>query len=210
MRVALTGGTGLVGGAVTDALRGDGHEVLHLVRPPWQSGPGQIAWDPAGGTIDAQGLEGIDAVINLAGEPLTALRWTAAKKRRIYSSRVDGTQLLARTLADLGQPPQALISQSATGYYGDRGNEVLTEDSPAGTGFLAEVATEWEQATTPAREKGIRVVHLRRSSRACCRPFGSASADPSAAVASGGHGSRSTTWSGSSGTSFKARTCTDR
>ena len=159
MRIAITGSTGLIGRAVTAALRHDGHEVLHLVRPPRR--PRQIAWNPATGAIDAQGLEGMDAVIHLAGEPLTALRWTAAKKRRIYESRVDGTRLLARTLAGLDQPPQVLISQSAAGYYGDRGDEILTEDSQPGLGFLSQVAVAWEQATMPASDRGIRVVLLR-------------------------------------------------
>lgn len=161
MRIAITGSTGLIGRAVTAALRHDGHEVLHLVRPPRRSGPRQIAWNPATGAIDAQGLEGMDAVIHLAGEPLTALRWTAAKKRRIYESRADGTRLLARTLAGLDQPPQVLISQSAAGFYGDRGDEILTEESQPGVGFLSRVAVAWEQATAPASDRGIRVVLLR-------------------------------------------------
>ena len=161
MRVAITGGSGLIGGAVTDALRAEGHEVLHLVRPPRRAGAGQVAWDPATGMIDADGLEGIDAVVHLAGEPMTAWRWTAAKKRRIYASRVDGTALLARTLAKVQDPPRVLVSYSAVGFYGDRGEEVLREDSPPGEGFLARVATDWEAAAQPAADRGIRVVHLR-------------------------------------------------
>ena len=105
MRVALTGGSGLIGGAVTAALQAEAHEVIHLVRPPRRAGAGQVAWDPAAGTIDAGGLEGLDAVVHLAGEPTTAWRWTAAKKRRIHASRVDGTRLLAETLAVLRSPP---------------------------------------------------------------------------------------------------------
>ena len=161
MRVALTGGSGLIGGAVTAALQAEGHEVLHLVRPPRRADSGQIAWDPVAGMIDAGGLEGIDAVVHLAGEPLTAWRWTAAKKRRIFASRVDGTALLARTLARLQSPPRVLVSYSAVGYYGDRGEEVLREDSPPGAGFLAKVATDWEAAAQPAADGAIRVVYLR-------------------------------------------------
>ncbi|MCY3783131.1 MAG: TIGR01777 family oxidoreductase [Chloroflexi bacterium] len=161
MRVALTGGSGLIGGAVTAALLADGHEVIHLVRPPRRAAEGQVAWDPAGGTIDAGGLEGLDAVVHLAGEPTTAWRWTAAKKRRIYASRVDGTRLLAETLAVLQSRPRVFVSYSAVGYYGDRGDEVLREDSPPGSGFLAKVATDWEAAAHPATGREIRVVHLR-------------------------------------------------
>ena len=161
MRVALTGGSGLIGGAVTAALQAEAHEVIHLVRPPRRAGAGQVAWDPAAGTIDAGGLEGLDAVVHLAGEPTTAWRWTAAKKRRIHASRVDGTRLLAETLAELRRPPRVLVSYSAVGYYGDRGNEVLREDSPPGTGFLARLATDWEAAAQPAAGREIRVVHLR-------------------------------------------------
>ena len=161
MRVAITGGSGLIGSAVTDALRAEGHEVLHLVRPPRRAGAGQVAWDPAAGKIDADGLEGIDAVVHLAGEPTTAWRWTAAKKRRIYASRVDGTALLARTLAQVKDPPRVLVSYSAVGFYGHRGEEVLREDSPPGEGFLARVATDWEAAAQPAADRGIRVVYLR-------------------------------------------------
>ena len=161
MRVAITGGSGLIGSAVTDALRAEGHEVLHLVRPPRRAGAGQVAWDPAAGTIDADGIEGIDAVVHLAGEPTTAWRWTAAKKRRIYASRVDGTALLARTLAQVQDPPRVLVSYSAVGFYGDRGEEILREESPPGEGFLARVATDWEAAAQPAADRGIRVVYLR-------------------------------------------------
>ena len=162
MRVAITGGSGLIGSAVTDALRAEGREVLHLVRPPRSARVlAQVAWDPAAGMIDADGIEGIDAVVHLAGEPTTAWRWTAAKKRRIYASRVHGTALLARTLAQVQDPPRVLVSYSAVGFYGDRGEEILREESPPGEGFLARVATDWEAAAQPAADRGIRVVHLR-------------------------------------------------
>lgn len=161
MRVALTGGSGLIGTAVTAALQAEGHEVLQLVRPPRRAGAGQIAWDPVAGTIDASGLEDLDAVVHLAGEPTTAWRWTGARKRRIYASRVEGTRLLAETLAVLQSRPRVFVSYSAVGYYGDRGDEVLREDSPPGSGFLASVATDWEAAAHPAAGREIRVVHLR-------------------------------------------------
>jgi len=161
VRVALTGGSGLIGGAVTAALEAEGHDVIHLVRPPRRAAEGQVAWDPIAGTIDAGGLEGLDAVVHLAGEPTTAWRWTAAKKRRIYASRVDGTRLLAETLAVLQFRPRVFVSYSAVGYYGDRGDEVLREDSSPGSSFLAKVATDWEAAAHPAAGREIRVVHLR-------------------------------------------------
>ena len=161
MRVALTGGSGLIGGAVTAALEAEGHDVIHLVRPPRRAAEGQVAWDPVAGTIDAGGLEGLDAVVHLAGEPTTAWRWTAAKKRRIYASRVDGTRLLAETLAVLKSRPRVFVSYSAVGYYGDRGDEVLREDSSPGSSFLAKVAIDWEAAAFPAAGREIRVVHLR-------------------------------------------------
>jgi uncharacterized protein (TIGR01777 family) len=122
--------------------------------------PGELGWDPAAGSIDKEGLEGHDGVVNLAGENI-AERWTLAKKARIRESRVKGTRLLADALAGLSQPPKVLVCASALGYYGNRGSEVLREDSGAGSGFLAEVCQEWEAAAEPAKQKGIRVVHLR-------------------------------------------------
>lgn len=119
-----------------------------------------VGWDPAGGWIDHQGLEGTDAVVHLAGENLFG-RWTAAKKRRIRDSRVAGTRLLAEALAELDDPPSVLLSGSAVGVYGSRDDEVLTEESRPGAGFLAGVCRQWETATRPAEDAGIRVVHLR-------------------------------------------------
>jgi len=124
-------------------------------------GPDDVTWDPAGGAIDAGRLSGVDAVIHLAGENVAAGRWTPARKTRIRDSRVRSTRLLAETLAQIPRPPRVLLSASATGYYGDRGGEVLREDSPPGTGFLADVCREWEAATESARQAGIRVVHMR-------------------------------------------------
>ncbi|MDL1875218.1 TIGR01777 family protein [Cytophagia bacterium CHB2] len=123
--------------------------------------PGEHPWDPDAGKIDAAGLEGLDAVVHLAGESIAKGRWTAAKKARIVNSRVRGTKLLAETLAQLKQPPKTLISASAIGYYGDRGDTILREDSAPGSGFLAETSVAWERAAEPAAQAGIRVAHPR-------------------------------------------------
>jgi uncharacterized protein (TIGR01777 family) len=156
---AITGATGLLGTALGDALRAKGW-VVHRVTRRASPGGSDIAWDPDVGRIDAAALEGMDLVIHLAGEPI-AQRWTAERKRRIRDSRIKGTTLLARALAALVSPPKALLSASAVGYYGDRGDEELDETSHAGTDFLAQVAQEWEAATTPASTSGIRVAFLR-------------------------------------------------
>ena len=158
LRIAMTGASGLVGRALTGFLRTGGHTVLPLVRRA--AGPGEIGWDPAAGQIQTEALEGLDAVIHLAGESVDG-RWTTEKRARILSSRKDGTDLLARALARLAHPPATLVSASATGFYGDRGEEELTEEAEAGSGFLAEVVQAWESAADPARAAGIRVVLLR-------------------------------------------------
>ncbi|MBS1242186.1 MAG: uncharacterized protein H6R40_1613, partial [Gemmatimonadetes bacterium] len=121
-------------------------------------GPDELGWDPAAGRIDAAGLEGVDAVVHLAGESIAGGRWTTERKRRITASRLDGTRLLAGALAGLDRKPAVLVSASAIGIYGDRGDEVLTEDSTTGSGFLAELGVDWEAAADPARQAGIRVV----------------------------------------------------
>jgi uncharacterized protein len=161
MRVAVSGSTGLVGSEVVAVLSAGGHEVVRLVRrvPP----PGEMAvrWDPEAGVIDAGGVDGCDAVVHLAGENVGAGRWTASRKAAIRDSRVNGTRFLCDALAGLARPPKTLVCASAVGYYGDRGEELLTEESPPGTGFLAEVCREWEAASAPAARKGIRVVALR-------------------------------------------------
>ncbi|MDQ3946397.1 MAG: TIGR01777 family oxidoreductase [Actinomycetota bacterium] len=163
MDVAVTGSSGLIGSALRPALEAAGHRVLRLVRPGSRSSAGSdaVAWDPQAGTIDAGGLEGVGAVVNLAGEGIGDRRWNDAQKARIRDSRVKGTTLLAETLAGLSDPPGVLVSGSAIGIYGDRGDEILTEDSPPGSAFLAEVCQAWEAATAPAEAAGIRVVHLR-------------------------------------------------
>lgn len=160
MRVLITGSSGMIGTALVSLLTTGGHSVTRLVRRQPRPDANEAFWDPATGSIDAAGLEGHDAVVHLAGEELVG-RWTAAKKQRILDSRVRGTRLLVESIASLSQPPRVLVSASAVGYYGDRGAEVLTEESPSGSAFLSEVCRQWEAATQPASEKGIRVVNAR-------------------------------------------------
>jgi hypothetical protein len=161
MRIAVSGSTGLVGSQVVASLSTAGHEVVRLVRGPPAPGERAVRWDPEKGKVDAAGLEGLDAVIHLAGENVASGRWTAARKAVIRDSRVNGTRFLCEALATLASPPKTLVCASAVGYYGDRGEERLTEDTPPGTGFLSEVCREWEAASAPAARKGIRVVVLR-------------------------------------------------
>ena len=158
LRVLVTGARGLVGRALVPVLRARGHSVAVLTRHA--AGPGEIPWDPARGALEAAALEGFGAVVHLAGEPIGA-RWTAARRFSILESRSGGTRLLATTLARLEGPPRVLISASAVGWYGDRGEEALDETSPPGTGFLSEVCRAWEEAAVPASAAGIRVVHPR-------------------------------------------------
>lgn len=159
--VVVGGASGLIGSALVAALELHGHQVRRLVRPGGQTGSDTVAWDPAAGTIDAAALEGVGAVVNLAGTAVGPHRWTEAHKTEVLQSRTQSTALLARTIAGLHNPPGVLVNASASGYYGDRGDEVLTEDTPSGTGFLAEVCRAWEAATAPAWESGVRVAMLR-------------------------------------------------
>jgi uncharacterized protein (TIGR01777 family) len=159
MDIAITGSTGLIGQALTSSLQADGHRVIPVVRSPGRKDA--VRWDPAGGTIDAAGLEGLDGVVHLAGEGIASGRWTDAQRTRIRASREQGTTLLAATLAGLDRPPSVLVSGSAIGYYGDRGDEVLTEEAKPGDDFLAKVCVAWEGATAQAEAAGIRTVHLR-------------------------------------------------
>lgn len=156
--VAMSGASGLIGRALAATLRSQGWQV-HPLHRGRNAPPGAIAWDPAAGLVDAQALDGMDAVINLAGEPIDH-RWTAERKRRIRDSRIGGTTLLARTLATLERPPRVLLSASAIGIYGDRGDELLEESSAVGTDWLARTVVEWEAATQPASVR-TRVVLLR-------------------------------------------------
>jgi len=163
VRVAVTGSSGLIGSALVRSLEGDGHGVVRVVRSASAGGDhgATVTWDPVQGTIDAAGLEGVDAAVHLAGAGIGDERWSDDRKRVILESRTKGTALLARTLAGLAAPPAVLLSGSAVGYYGDRGDEVCTETSPAGTGYLAEVCEAWEAAAAPAVEAGIRTAFLR-------------------------------------------------
>jgi len=159
VHIAVTGSSGLVGAALVSFLTAGGHRVIRLVRKP-PSGD-DVQWDPTEGVRDLSRLEGVDAVIHLAGDNIAAGRWTPQRKDEIRRSRVEGARRLSESLAKLSQRPKALVSASAIGFYGDRGDEILTEDSALGMDFLAQVCQEWEAATEPAARAGIRVVRLR-------------------------------------------------
>lgn len=160
MKVLVTGATGLVGQELIPLLTTGGHEVFRLVRrSPTEAN--DIPWDPSKGEVHKARLEGLDGVVHLAGESIAGARWNASVKQRIRDSRTGPTRLLCETLASLERKPKVLVCASAIGFYGDRGTEILTEQSPAGTGFLPDVCREWEAACEPARKAGIRVVNLR-------------------------------------------------
>jgi uncharacterized protein (TIGR01777 family) len=161
MKVLISGSHGLVGNALIKSLVDDAHEVVRLVRGGHTLGQLEVEWRPNQGRIDAQHLEGFEAVIHLAGESIASGRWTDEKKRAIRDSRVKGTRLLSETIAQLSRPPSVFISASAIGYYGNRGDEWLPETSSPGDDFLASVCVEWEEATRAAAEKGIRTVLAR-------------------------------------------------
>ena len=155
--VLVSGAGGLIGSQLGPLLTGGGHRVAALSRSP---GEGEFGWDPVGGQIEGGALDGVDAVVHLAGETIQG-RWTDAKKRRIRDSRANGTRLLCEALAKRPAPPEALVCASAIGFYGDRGDEALTEESDPGDDFLAETCVAWEKACEPARDAGVRVVHAR-------------------------------------------------
>lgn len=159
MDIAITGSSGLIGSALSFALGNAGHRVVPVVRG--EAGPNEIGWRPDSAVLDAKGLEGLDAVIHLAGAGVGDARWTSGYRAKIRDSRLDGTSLLARTMASLRSPPPVLLSASAIGYYGDSGDTVLTETSPPADDFLGQVCQFWENATEPASTAGIRVAHLR-------------------------------------------------
>lgn len=160
MRIAITGATGLVGAAVARLLRARGDEIVPLSRDR-QPPPGSARWNPATGEVDTTALGAVDGVVHLAGDNVASGRWSAAKKQKIRDSRVPATERLCQALAGLASPPRVLVSASATGIYGDRGDEELDESSAPGDGFLADIVRDWEAATAPAAAAGIRVVMLR-------------------------------------------------
>lgn len=162
-RIAVTGSSGLIGMAMASALARDGCEVIHLVRHDPDPKLHEARWAPQTGQIDADTLEGVDAVVHLSGRNIASGRWTAANRRAIWDSRVPATERFCQSLAQLQRPPKVLVSASAIGFYGDRGDEWLDETSEPGEGFLASLVLRWEKATQPAIDAGIRVVNPRLS-----------------------------------------------
>ena len=160
MKVAITGASGLIGSALSQSLRADGHDVLRLVRRP-PTAADEVEWDPHGGSVDVDSLTGIDALLHFAGAGVGDRRWTARYKREIRESRVLGTRTIVRAIATLDAKPAVLICGSAIGYYGETGTRTADEDDPNGDGFLAGVVRDWENAAGPAVEAGIRVVRAR-------------------------------------------------
>ena len=161
MKILIAGSSGMIGTALRQHFSTHGHEVLRLVRRNPDRQAGEFRWDPLREEIDTSAFDGVEVVINVAGENIGTGRWTRAKRRRIRESRVGTTGLLARTMAQLSTPSRVFICASAIGYYGSRGDELLTENSTQGTGFLAEVVKDWETATRSAEDAGVRVVNTR-------------------------------------------------
>lgn len=160
MRIAVTGASGFLGSALVPALRAEGHEVLRLVRRPARTAD-ELQWDPAAGILDPGALTGVDVGLNLAGAGVGDKRWREGYKRVLRTSRVQSTFALSTALANLPTPPRVLLSASAIGYYGDTGATAVDETAPSGDTFLAGVCRDWEAATRPAEDAGVRVVHLR-------------------------------------------------
>jgi len=161
MRILISGASGLVGSAVSAALRNEGHSVGRFVRPGLPARKDDVAWDPISGEMDVHAAEGADAIINLAGASIGEGRWTAERKVLLRTSRVNLTERLVASLKKLKNPPEAFVSASATGYYGDRGDETLTEASPPGNDFLSQLSRDWETAAMGAEQAGMRTVLLR-------------------------------------------------
>jgi hypothetical protein len=160
VKVVVTGASGLIGSALVSSLRSDGHDVLRLVRHA-ASAPDEANWDPAHRLLDPAVLAGSDAVVHLAGAGVGDKRWSASYQKTILASRVDGTSTIASAIASMDSPPGVLVSASAVGYYGERGDDVLDESALSGEGFLADVVRQWEACTAPASDAGVRVVHIR-------------------------------------------------
>src|SRR5690606_23466 len=160
MRVTVTGSSGLIGSALVESLRADGHDVVRLIRRE-PSAPDEARWSPADGCVEAAALDGVDAVVHLAGAGVGDRPWTKAYKRRIRDSRIVGTRTIAEAIDAADWRPGVLVCGSAIGYYGDTGGRETDEDAPPGEGFLADLVRDWEAAAAPAREPGVRVVHPR-------------------------------------------------
>ncbi|MET7638786.1 TIGR01777 family oxidoreductase [Streptomyces sp. NPDC005438] len=160
MRIAISGSHGLIGSALVDSLRADGHQLVRLVRRPARTGD-EVRWDPGRREVDAAGLVGCEAVVHLAGAGIADKRWTAAYKRELRDSRVLGTATVAEALASLDSPPHTLVVGSAVGYYGETGDQPVDEDSPPGEGFLADLCQQWEESAAPAERAGIRTAYAR-------------------------------------------------
>ncbi|MBS1260956.1 MAG: Epimerase family protein [Calditrichaeota bacterium] len=164
MKVLVSGASGLIGKALTARLIDEGHEPLRLIRKPVRDAETEVRWTPSRGEIDREGVACADAVVHLSGRDVAAGRWNDSLKREMLESRVETTRVLAETLAGLAaenRGPRLLVCANATGYFGDRGEEELTDDSPPGDGFLADVCIDWQRAADPARDAGLRVVHTR-------------------------------------------------
>jgi uncharacterized protein len=161
LKILISGASGVVGKAATEALHFDGHRVAHFVRPGGNVSPGDVRWDPASGSIDAGAMEGADAILHFAGAGIGDARWSEARKKILRSSRVNSTRVLVDAIAKLREKPRVLLVASAVGYYGDRGEEMLTESSANGSGFLAALARDWEAQSLRAESLGVRSVLLR-------------------------------------------------
>jgi len=161
MKILISGSSGLIGSTAATALKSDGHNVVHLVRPGKPPNPGDVQWDPMRATVDVAALEGVEVVIHLSGAGIADGRWTEERKQLLRSSRIDTTRVLVDSLSRLKQKPRVLIVASAIGYYGNRGDEILTESSTTGTDFLALVCRDWEAEASRAAARGIRTVMLR-------------------------------------------------
>jgi uncharacterized protein len=161
MKILISGSSGLIGSTAATALKSDGHNVVRLVRPGKPPNPGDVQWDPMRATVDVAALEGVEVVIHLSGAGIADGRWTEERKQLLRSSRIDTTRVLVDSLSRLKQKPRVLIVASAIGYYGNRGDEILTESSTTGTDFLALVCRDWEAEASRAAARGIRTVMLR-------------------------------------------------